>query len=101
MAQPGKGGAQHDFAVPGFLERDLLDGELLVRRMQDGGSHPNLPRFVKPVITVRGAGPVGPIAVGALAAVKVRCGAARAPETGFVREPGRRALAAVPPGRWT
>src|SRR5689334_14330916 len=36
-----------------------------------------------------------------MAAVQVRYRAARAPETGFVREPGRRAPAAGRSGRWT
>ena len=54
MAKPGKGGAQHDFAAPRLLQRDVLDRQRLVRRVQDGGFHPNLPLSGRRMLTLRG-----------------------------------------------
>jgi hypothetical protein len=45
MAQPGKGGAQHHFAAPRLFQRHLLDRQRLIRRVQHGGFHPDLPLF--------------------------------------------------------
>jgi hypothetical protein len=39
VAQPGKGGAQQHLARLGLFDGDVLDGERLVRRVQDGGFH--------------------------------------------------------------
>src|SRR3954467_12732713 len=54
MAQSGKGGAQDHLAAPRLFERDLLDRQGLVRLMQHGGFHSDLPLFGAGMLTSRG-----------------------------------------------
>ena len=37
VAQPGKGGTQQNLAALGLFDRNLFDGERLVRGVKDGG----------------------------------------------------------------